>query len=152
MNNELTRYNIRSYGLWINDRQEVLVSDEFRLNTRMTKFPGGGHQLGEGLGDGLKREWMEELGLEINVGKVFYINDFLQVSAFNRKEQLLSVYFLVTPLSFPETAFPYSTNSLVKEVEGMEVFRWAPIAGIGADHFTFPIDKVVLGLLQEAYG
>lgn len=151
MNNELTRYNIRSYGLWVNADREVLVSDEFRLNTRMTKFPGGGHQLGEGLGDGLKREWMEELGLEIEVGNVFYINDFLQVSAFNKKEQLLSIYFRVTPLSFPETAFSRSTNSLVQEVEGMEIFRWAPIAELTADHFTFPIDKVVFDLLKAEY-
>ena len=42
------KFNIRVYGLLINDRNEILVSDEFRMGVFMTKFPGGGLKFGEG--------------------------------------------------------------------------------------------------------
>ena len=50
-------FNIRVYGILLNDRNEVLVSDECRNGYSFTKFPGGGLEFGEGLVDGLKREF-----------------------------------------------------------------------------------------------
>ena len=39
----IKRFNVRVYGLLINNRQQVLVADEaFKNGTRATKFPGGG--------------------------------------------------------------------------------------------------------------
>lgn len=149
---EISKYNIRTYGLWINHENCVLVSDEFRLNTPMTKFPGGGHHFGEGLGDAVKREWKEELNLDIEIDKLYYINDFLQISAFNPKEQLLSVYFLVRPLSDQIPHFPLSTKSIVETIEGVEKFRWLPISSVTPNDFTFPVDKVVAAQLFRDYG
>ena len=51
-------FNVRVYGLLINDKNEILISDEQEYGTRFTKFPGGGLEFGEGLIDGLKREFM----------------------------------------------------------------------------------------------
>ncbi|HEY0897744.1 MAG TPA: NUDIX hydrolase, partial [Sphingobacteriaceae bacterium] len=48
-------FNVRVYGLLINHRQEILISDEEEYGVRFTKFPGGGLEYGEGLLDGLKR-------------------------------------------------------------------------------------------------
>jgi 8-oxo-dGTP diphosphatase len=45
------RYNIRVYGLCIDKYGRILVTDERRGGHLMTKFPGGGHDLGEGLED-----------------------------------------------------------------------------------------------------
>ena len=52
------RYNVRVYGLMI-ESGRILLTDEVRGGYRMTKFPGGGHEFGEGLAEGLQREWME---------------------------------------------------------------------------------------------
>ena len=38
----MKRFNIRVYGIWINDRQQILVSDERIGDFKFTKFPGGG--------------------------------------------------------------------------------------------------------------
>ncbi len=35
-------FNIRVYALLINEKNEVLITDEFRFGKEMTKFPGGG--------------------------------------------------------------------------------------------------------------
>ena len=49
-------FNIRVYGILINDKKQVLVSDEFIRGSYYTKFPGGGLEYGEGLIEALKRE------------------------------------------------------------------------------------------------
>ena len=41
-------FNIRVYGLLLNEKNEVLVSDELIRGTYMTKFCGGGLEKGEG--------------------------------------------------------------------------------------------------------
>ena len=39
----ITRFNVRVYGLLINEHQQILVPDEvFKNGGRATKFPGGG--------------------------------------------------------------------------------------------------------------
>ncbi len=55
----LKHFTIRVYGLIINNNDEVLISDEFQLSTKMTKFPGGGLEFGEGPTDCIKREAIE---------------------------------------------------------------------------------------------
>src|SRR4051812_1097228 len=80
-------FNVRVYGILINEQGQVLVTDEIHYGQRMTKFPGGGLQFGEGIVDCLKRECVEELGLEVNVQEHFYTTDFFQLSAFNPKHQ-----------------------------------------------------------------
>ena len=57
-------FNIRVYGLLIHNSQ-LLIAEQFYKNRLLRKFPGGGLDYGEGLIDGLKREFMEELSLEI---------------------------------------------------------------------------------------
>ncbi|MFM2327645.1 MAG: hypothetical protein RIR31_1847, partial [Bacteroidota bacterium] len=61
-------FNIRVYGILINENKQVLVSDEFIRGMQITKFPGGGLEFGEGTRDCLKREFMEEMNLEVAIG------------------------------------------------------------------------------------
>lgn len=143
------RYNIRVYGIWINTSKEVLITDELRGGYPMTKFPGGGHEFGEGLADGLRREWQEELELDIKVGELFYINDFLQVSAFNPKDQLLSVYYMVTA---PEDADVTTTSKPMNFPAGekdAQTFRWMALQDLNPADFTFPVDRVVAEKLKH---
>ena len=49
------RFNVRVYGVLVNDQKQVLVSDELIRGKQYTKFPGGGLEYGEGTRDCLRR-------------------------------------------------------------------------------------------------
>lgn len=93
--NKPGNFTIRIYGLIINQNNEILISDEFQLGTKMTKFPGGGLESGEGTIDCLKREFREECnGQELENIRHFYTTDYYQKALFYEKTQLLSIYYL----------------------------------------------------------
>ncbi len=140
----VNNFNLRVYGLLIYDNA-VLVTDEHR-GVSMTKFPGGGLEKGEGLADGLQREFMEELGITIEVGRFFYVNDFLQISAFNPADQLLSFYYEVSTNELTRIKIEAVKREMVK---GEQFFRWVPLADLSPEQFTFPIDKVVCEMLVK---
>lgn len=146
----MSYFNVRVYGLLINENTEVLISDEEECGFQFTKFPGGGLEFGEGLIDGLKREFMEECVAEIEVLKHFYTTDFFEKSYFN-ESQVLSVYYLVkgkTPLNlnFKTKIFDFDTDGEVKQA-----FRWVGIDSLKIDEFTFKTDKTVAKLLKETF-
>lgn len=58
-------------GIVINDRDEILMVKHWRQGW---VFPGGMVEVGENLIDGLKREVMEETGVEIEVEEVFSLS------------------------------------------------------------------------------
>ena len=84
-------FTIRVYGLLIH-KGNVLVSDELIKGQRITKFPGGGLEFGEGLKDCLIREIQEEMGLDALDLDHFYTTDFFQQSAFHSRHEGISVY------------------------------------------------------------
>ena len=88
-------FNLRVYGLVINEQQEILLSDERRGGISFTKFPGGGVNENEGILDALHREFREELGSDILSASFFYFNDFYQNSAFRKEDSLVVFYYLV---------------------------------------------------------
>jgi len=148
----ITKFNIRVYGIWIDDNEQILLSDEYFRDTYMTKFPGGGLELGEGTVDGLKREWQEELGVKIEVLDHFYTTDFFQKSAFHAEAQIVSIYYRVAPLYEPNRAFktkPYDFDVLC---EGAEAFRKVLLSELTVEDMTFPIDKKVVQLLNKHKG
>jgi 8-oxo-dGTP pyrophosphatase MutT (NUDIX family) len=130
------RFNIRVYGLWLQDGQ-VLVSEERIKGKIFFKFPGGGLELGEGTIDCLKREWMEELGLETEVLQHFYTTGFFQPSAFD-DSQVISIYYLVQP-ALPE-GYVFPEN-------GTERFLFMPVDDLLESRVSLPIDKIVAGML-----
>lgn len=152
-------FNIRVYGLIMNNKSELLVSDEFICEKEITKFPGGGLLWGEGIADCLKREFKEELNCEVETINHFYTTDFFQLSAFNEQHQIISIYYLVT-LENPDdliknnqfrlledAAHPFKT----KDKSNHQSLRWINISKINEGDFTFPIDKKVANLLKESY-
>lgn len=131
-----SRFNIRVYGLWLQDGQ-VLVSEERIKGKSYFKFPGGGLELGEGIADCLKREWMEELGLDIQVLQHVYTTDFFQPSAFD-DSQVISIYYLVQPLLPESYHFPET---------GAERFIFMPVDHLLPERISLPIDKIVAQIL-----
>jgi mutator protein MutT len=137
----MKNFNVRVYGLLINTKNEILVSDEMRAGISFTKFPGGGLEFGEGLSEALKREFSEEMGIIITVENLFYVNDFFQISAFNDDHQLLSFYYLINYShtdKIGKLEYTYPLN------EDGEKQRWVSISELHEDNFTFPIDKKVI--------
>ena len=152
----LKRFNIRVYGLLINELNQILVSDEAFLNgTLATKFPGGGLELGEGLIDGLKREFVEETGIAVEVKSHFYTTDFFVRSMFdiNSDSQIISIYYLVSShqwrdIKCSEKKFDFEFIPR-KEAES---FRWVPLNRLHEEEtITLPIGKVVVQKLVEEF-
>lgn len=142
-------FNIRVYGILIH-KGSVLVSDEYIKHTHITKFPGGGLEFGEGTKDCLVREFKEELNLDIEAGEHIYTTDFYVASAFDTKSQVISIYYLVTPLS----ALAFKTSRQAHDYEkkaGAQSLRWIELQNLKENDFTLIIDRKVAELLRKTY-
>jgi len=150
MNNSVpTQFTIRVYALIINDQKEVLVTDEFQMGMKMTKFPGGGMNFGEGTIDCLRRELLEECDQEIEGIEHFYTTDFYQKALFWEDHQLISIYYLARikePIKLSISGVPFDFPEMKN---GHQSFRWISAEKLIPDEFTFPIDKHVAHLLKE---
>lgn len=140
----MRRFNLRVYGILINDRREVLLSHERRHGRSFTKFPGGGLEFGEGITDCLRREFMEELGIAIKPGELFYLTDFFQESAFNPEHQLISFYYAVDYADWQSITMEKLSDGL----KDHETFFWMPLSELSEASVTFPIDKIVARKLK----
>jgi 8-oxo-dGTP diphosphatase len=144
------KFIIRVYGLVINDDNEILVTDEFQLGQRMTKFPGGGLQFGEGPVDCLIREIDEECnGQKITDIEHYYTTGFFQKALFYPNHQLISIYYkakFIEPLRFTISGKPFDFE---EDKNGNQSFRWVKINMLKPDEFSFPIDKLVAGKLNR---
>ncbi|GAB5539391.1 MAG: hypothetical protein Salg2KO_14940 [Salibacteraceae bacterium] len=137
-------YNIRVYGILINDHNQLLVSDERYGGMEFTKFPGGGLEPGEGLVDCLKREFSEELSIAIEVVDHFYTTDFFQQSAFDDSQQLISIYYKVSYMNWQniDTSMkPYDFSDT--DAAKAESYRWVSLKNLNEEVFRWPIDKLV---------
>jgi 8-oxo-dGTP diphosphatase len=150
----LKRFNIRVYGLLINEQNRILIADEvFKNGYKATKFPGGGLELGEGLKDGLIREFKEETGIDIRVKEHFYTTDFFQPSFFDTESQIISVYYLCESDECHKVKI--SSRKFDFEIiagEEAESFRWIDIPDLEREtDLTLPIDTIVVAKLLEKY-
>lgn len=141
-----TNFNIRVYGLLINELNQVLISDECRNGFSFTKFPGGGMEFGEGFKETLIREFQEELGIEIHVNELFYFNEFFQASKFNPKDQLFSFYYKVSSADWKSIIT--NQHDVPLKTEG-EKHRWISLNELKKEQFTFPIDQLVAEKLAQ---
>ncbi len=144
MAEKLFPFVIRVYGIIRNSRDEILVTDEFQLDRKMTKFPGGGLEYGEGTVDCLRREIREECnGQEIKNIRHFYTTDFFQPAFFFKKKQLISIYYLAELQGTPFFKISETACDFKDEVNGSQSFRWMKRKSLNSDEFSFPIDKFV---------
>lgn len=151
-------FSIRVYGILVNERKQVLVSDEFIRGMYITKFPGGGLEFGEGTRDCLKREFMEELQLNVEVADHIYTTDFYQMSAFNKEYQIVSIYYFAKPLEeikvpLREKAFDFDEQQIriYNETGETETFRFVDWEHFSEASVTLPIDKIVAQMIKDNF-
>ncbi len=151
----ISMFNIRVYGILINENRQVLVSDEFIRGAYITKFPGGGLEFGEGTRECLAREFMEEMHLKVKVADHIYTTDFYQQSAFNAAHQIISIYYFVKalePITAPlrSKAFDFDAQQMkmYEETGETETFRFIDWNDLSAELVSLPIDKIVAKMLK----
>jgi 8-oxo-dGTP diphosphatase len=152
----ISSFNIRVYGILINENQQVLVSDEFIRGAYITKFPGGGLEFGEGTRDCLHREFMEEMNLKVKVTEHIYTTDFYQQSAFNAAHQIVSIYYFVEALediTVPLRSKPFDFDArelkMYEETGETETFRFVNWEDFSEETVSLPIDKLVAKMIKE---
>jgi 8-oxo-dGTP diphosphatase len=152
----MQHFNIRVYGILINEQRQVLVSDELIRGSYITKFPGGGLEFGEGTRDCLRREFMEEMNLNVEVTDHLYTTDFFQLSAFNPGHQIISIYYAVkameeitVPLRTKPFDFDEAQLKVYEEKKETETFRFINGDDFSSAHLTLPIDKIVADMVKE---
>jgi len=150
-------FNIRVYGILTGRNREILVSDEFIRGKQYTKFPGGGLEFGEGTRDCLKREFREEMDLDVRITDHLYTTDFFQMSAFNPEHQIISIYYRVEALE--EIKVPIRTKlfdfdeaqmEIYKRTGETETFRFISWDSFSSESVSLPIDKVVADILKSS--
>jgi 8-oxo-dGTP diphosphatase len=144
----MNRFNVRVYGVLIQDNK-LLLSDEYIKGKQITKFPGGGLEFGEGTLDCIKREFMEELNIPIEIESHFYTTDFFVASAFAPNSQVVSIYYKVKPLKPIKETFSASAHDY-KIKEGAQSFRWISLSKLSTDDLTLIIDKKVAEMILES--
>lgn len=147
-------FTIRVYGILINEENQILVSDEYIRGGYYTKFPGGGLEEGEGTRDCLKREFKEEMNLNVKVGEHLYTTDYYQQSAFNPNDQIISIYYYVAPaepirFSLTHSKFDFTADQLkiYNEKSEIETFRFIDLKIFSEEDVTLPIDKIVAAII-----
>ncbi len=141
----LKRVNIRVYGLLLHCHRILLIDEQVR-DRKLTKFPGGGMELGEGPIDCLIREFNEEIGTEIRVREHVYTTGFFQLSAFSPEDQIISIYYRVEAPTLPADTLPDigCPPVLTQQTSTIVRFRWKPLTDLSPDDVTLPIDRHVV--------
>jgi ADP-ribose pyrophosphatase YjhB (NUDIX family) len=133
------------------------VADEYIRGGYYTKFPGGGLEFGEGTRDCLRREFKEEMDLEVEVGDHIYTTDYFQMSAFNPEHQIISIYYFakaLEPIKCPirTSVFDFDERQMdmYNKTGETETFRFIDWGDFGPEKVTLPIDKTVAEMLKNS--
>jgi ADP-ribose pyrophosphatase YjhB (NUDIX family) len=141
-------FTIRVYGILITTDLQILVTEEMYRGMFMRKFPGGGLQWGEGLHVALKREIMEETGMEVAIGRHWYTSSDCIISAFDPQLQVMAVYYEIKPTS----VLQFPQGELNTQLDKTESFRLVPLSMLAdADFFTFTNDQQMGRLLYDHF-
>jgi len=138
-----TKFTIRVYGILINDKKEVLIAEEIIHGRPVTKFPGGGLELGEGTKECVQREFREETGQEVSVAEHFYTTDFYIQSQINPEYQVMCIYYIVRC----KTSALIEVNTPKDNI----TLRWVALTDLHEDIVSFESDKTVVRMLLKQF-
>lgn len=111
-------FNYRVAGVWLYKNHVLLHRD---VNDFLWSLPGGRVKIGEDSQNAIKREFEEELGIKINVGKLIWsVENFFEYNS-NKFHEIGFYYFISNvPKDFDSKIF----NG--KEGDRL-IYRWTPI-------------------------
>lgn len=132
--------NVRVYACVVKDKKVLTLFEEYAGEPLM-KFPGGGLEYGEGLTDCLKREFEEELNVNIEIVQHLYTQEDFLVSRFKENEQLLTIYYMVNIINEEDFII---LDPCIEKID------WISIDST-ENPFSLPIDKIVFDKLKEKF-
>lgn len=133
------KFNIRVYGLVLKETSVLTLFEKY-AGQDLIKFPGGGLEFGEGTLECLKREFLEELNLEIKNLQHFYTQENFVQSKFRQNEQLLTIYYIAEIQDF----------STMKILDGnIQKAEWISLSE--ENPFVLPVDKIVFEKLNNHF-
>ncbi|MGZ5281061.1 MAG: NUDIX hydrolase [Bacteroidia bacterium] len=141
------RFTVRVYGILVNERGEVLLSQEQIEKFPFTKFPGGGLEFGEGPEDCVVREFEEETGLKVFCNRHIYTSGFYIKSAIDPEEQVIGIYYEVKPLDDEYSLDKLEFREKTQDFRGKRNIinlTWANLHVNVQTILTFEMDKVAL--------
>jgi 8-oxo-dGTP diphosphatase len=132
--------NVRVYACVVKDGKVLTLFEEYAGQPLM-KFPGGGLEYGEGLIDCLKREFEEELNVNIEIVEHLYTQEDFLVSRFKENEQLLTIYYMVNIINEEDFII---LDPCIEKID------WISINST-ENPFSLPIDRIVFDKLKEKF-
>jgi 8-oxo-dGTP pyrophosphatase MutT (NUDIX family) len=143
---EFKYFSIRVYGLVVNSKNQLLITDEYIYGQRMTKFIGGGLEFGEGTLACILREFAEETQVILppTLPQHFYATEQCIVSTFRQNTQVIPVYYTLCTDALnhlPTLSSPFDFEC----IEGAQGFRWINLHNFDAEqHLTFETDRIAI--------
>ncbi len=135
----INKINVRIYAICIKDKKVFALHEDY-AGFKMTKFPGGGLEYGEGTIECLQREFAEELNLKIKNTEHFYTQEDFLLSKFRENEQLLTIYYTTEIVNEDELKI---LDESIERTEWVSLEEESP--------FQLPIDKIVFEKLKERF-
>lgn len=139
-NQTIEAFTIRVYGL-LEHQGQLLLSKENIYGGIYTKFPGGGLEFGEGTIACLKREFMEECQLQIQVDSHFYTTEDYVPSAFSNRMQVMSIYYKVSCADL--SPLLHRTEPVSFKKHGDQELIWTKLESLKPHQLNLPIDQLV---------
>lgn len=133
LTNGRRRFNYRIAGLGFRDRH-VLVHRA--THETFWTFPGGRAEIGETSAETLQREMVEELGVDVEVGRLLWVvENFFHFE--KRRWHELGFYYLMT---VPES-FPFAPEGIVHRGQDGDSdleFKWVPATRAALEALDIP--------------
>jgi len=127
-------FNIRVYGV-LEESGEILILKEPFAGEIIYKFPGGGLEFGEGTTECLKREFREELNLDIEIENHIYTQDYFLQSRLDENEQILMIYYKIKAKDISQLQV---LDSDIRELV------WKPKHAIQRSDLSLPTDQLIV--------
>ena len=125
-------FNLRAVGVIVHQGR-VLIHRA--VNEDFWTLPGGRVELGEPAAETLRREMQEELGIEVEVGRLLWLVENFFEYSYKRWHEI-AFYFEVTlppgcPLAEATEPFTGTEDFYLGAPDGLElIFQWHPVADL----------------------
>jgi 8-oxo-dGTP diphosphatase len=136
MNAEIQRFRPAIYGVLIEDGRVLLVRAPHAF-LGVVGFPGGGIELGEAPLDALRREFVEETGLEVEPTRVLWATTGLHRAKLRPAQQLIAIHWEVRQIG--GTFRPQGNGDDVEAAFFCPLHALPVDEMLGVDHEVLPL-------------